>query len=46
VSDDGIDQLPDDPVLLKQLIVRIRAEAAEQLEAPAPSPGGREAGGD
>ncbi len=30
---DGIDQLPDDPILLKQMIVRIRAEAAEQLEA-------------
>jgi transposase len=30
---DGIDQLPDDPVLLKQMIVRIRTEAAEQLEA-------------
>ena len=33
MSDDAIDHLPDDPALLKQLIVRIRAEAAEQLEA-------------
>ncbi len=28
-----VEQLPDDPVLLKRLIVRIRAEAAEQMEA-------------
>jgi transposase len=30
---DGADQLPDDPVLLKQMIVQIKREAAEQLEA-------------
>jgi transposase len=28
-----LDQLPDDPVLLKQMIVQIKREAAEQLEA-------------
>src|SRR5579862_4606549 len=30
---DGTDNLPDDPVLLKQMIVQIKREAAEQLEA-------------
>jgi transposase len=33
VSDGGADQLPDDPVLLKQMIAQIKREAAERIEA-------------
>ncbi|HEY1683250.1 MAG TPA: IS66 family transposase [Tepidisphaeraceae bacterium] len=29
----GVDELPDDPALLKQMIVRIKQEAAERIEA-------------
>jgi hypothetical protein len=30
---DGADELPDDPAMLKQMIVRIKREAAERIEA-------------